>query len=92
MNPGEFAYWLQGALELNPNMLKEGMTPEQVQTIQDHLNLVFTKVTPYKSNKEETVKSLTLEDLRISNSGLSTGGHTNNAANEFFSVENKVYC
>lgn len=46
MNSEEFTYWLQGALEMNPEMLEKGMSPEQVKTIQDHLNLVFTKVTP----------------------------------------------
>ena len=46
MGKTEFVYWLQGALEMSPEMLKNGMTPQQVQTIQDHLDLVFTKVTP----------------------------------------------
>jgi len=45
MDSNNFVFWLQGAFELNPEMLKNGMTPEQVQIIQDHLNLVFTKVT-----------------------------------------------
>lgn len=31
---------------MNPEMLEKGMSPEQVKTIQDHLNLVFNKVTP----------------------------------------------
>jgi len=53
MNAEKFAYWLQGALELNPDMLEKGMTPEQAQTIQDHLNLVFNKVTPDRFKKEE---------------------------------------
>lgn len=66
MTTEEFTYWLQGALELNPNMLEEGMTPEQVQTIQDHLDLVFDKVTPDrfkvdsvvpKNNKKKNSKS-----------------------------------
>lgn len=51
MTAEDFAYWIQGALEMNPQMLKEGMTPEQVQTIQDHLDLVFDKVTPDRINK-----------------------------------------
>jgi len=46
MNSEEFTYWLQGALEMNPEMLDKGMSPQQVRTIQDHLNLVFNKVTP----------------------------------------------
>lgn len=43
MTPEQFAYWLQGYAELNPN------TPpnlDQWRQIQDHLNTVFTKVTP----------------------------------------------
>jgi hypothetical protein len=54
MNADKFAYWLQGALELNPDMLKSGMTPEQVQTIQDHLDLVFTKVTPDRMKEQSS--------------------------------------
>lgn len=46
MSPIEFAYWLQGAMELFPNVQIEGLTGQQVQVIQDHLNLVLKKVTP----------------------------------------------
>jgi hypothetical protein len=46
MDSEKFVYWLQGALEVNPEMLNNGMTPEQVQTIQDHLDLVLKKITP----------------------------------------------
>ena len=46
MDSEKFVYWLQGALELNPDMLEKGMSPAQVKTIQDHLSLVLTKVTP----------------------------------------------
>lgn len=46
MESNEFIYWLQGALEMNPEMLEKGMSPQQVKTIQDHLDLVFNKVTP----------------------------------------------
>ena len=53
MEINQFVYWLQGALELNPEMLEKGMTPEQVKTIQDHLNLVFKKVTPDRFDKVE---------------------------------------
>ncbi len=42
----EFTYWLQGAIEMNPEMLEKGMSPQQVKTIQDHLDLVFNKITP----------------------------------------------
>ena len=64
MNTEKFAYWLQGALEMNPEMLKKGMSPEQVQTIQDHLNLVFDKTTPDRFNKEEV--SFNFEDTNPS--------------------------
>jgi hypothetical protein len=73
MNAEEFAYWLQGALEMNPEMLKNGMTPEQAQTIQDHLDLVFDKVTPDRFNKNVEINVPTLRDFRIANSGPSTG-------------------
>jgi hypothetical protein len=43
MNAENFAYWMQGALELGT--LKE-LNTEQVKIVQDHLNLVFKKVTP----------------------------------------------
>ena len=46
MTPEQFAYWLQGMLEGNPNLLEEGLTPQQTKIIQDHLSLVFNKVTP----------------------------------------------
>jgi len=43
MTPEQFAYWLQGFAELT-----EGTppTPEQWQSINDHLKKVFVKVTP----------------------------------------------
>jgi len=73
MNTEEFVYWLQGALEMNPEMLKNGMRPEQVQTIQDHLDLLFDKVTPDRFNKDVEINAPTLNDFRIANSGPSTG-------------------
>ena len=39
----QFAYWLQGALELGQ---QKAMSEQQVKIIQDHLNLVLNKVTP----------------------------------------------
>jgi len=72
MSPQDFAYWLQGAFEVSPEMLEKGMTPEQVQTIQDHLNLVITKVTPNRF-EEEKKKTPTLKDLREEGSSPSTG-------------------
>lgn len=43
MSPENFTYWLRGYFELtNSNCLM----PEQIKIINDHLDLVFTKVTP----------------------------------------------
>ena len=73
MTTGEFAYWIQGALELNPDMLEKGMTPEQVQTIQGHLDLVFTKVTPDRFKKEGAVEPSPLNYDDILNPYNGTG-------------------
>lgn len=43
MDSTNFCYWLQGALEL---ARVDGLDYTQVQIIQDHLDLVFNKVTP----------------------------------------------
>ena len=43
MNAQEFCYWLQGPAELNPEWVP---SPEQWQSIKDHLQTVFVKVTP----------------------------------------------
>ena len=42
MDASQFALWLQGFAELNA----EPPTKEQWQSIREHLQLVFTKVTP----------------------------------------------
>lgn len=42
MTAEQFAYWLQGFSELNT----APPSPEQWQSIRDHLATVFTKVTP----------------------------------------------
>ena len=52
MNTENFAYWLQGYLELRED--DEPLTAKQVQIIKDHLALVFTKTTPER--KAEPVK------------------------------------
>lgn len=45
MNAQEFAYWLQGWMELeNPTNINQ----EQTQMIKDHLALVFKKETPIR--------------------------------------------
>lgn len=53
MTPENFCYWLQGFFEINrKNTLTPfiNITPLQSQEIENHLNLVFHKVTP--SNTE----------------------------------------
>lgn len=42
MDAQQFAYWLQGFAELN----EAPPTPEQWQSIREHLGTVFVKVTP----------------------------------------------
>lgn len=50
----QFAYWMQGALELG--QLKE-LNAQQVVIVQDHLNLVLRKVTPqYNVPQMPTIK------------------------------------
>lgn len=49
MTPEQFTYWLRGFLELSNS---EEFSKEQVQKIKDHLNLVFTKVTPERDKSE----------------------------------------
>lgn len=44
MTAEQFAYWLQGFTELNPDM--EQPAPEQWKSIKEHLKTVFVKVTP----------------------------------------------
>jgi hypothetical protein len=44
MNERDFVYWLQGFLELRED--KSGLTARQVSVIQDHISLVFKKITP----------------------------------------------
>jgi hypothetical protein len=51
MKPEEFAYWMQGFVELQNS--DEPPTKEQWQIIKDHLQLVFNKVTPkYSPDKK----------------------------------------
>ena len=42
MTPEQFCYWLNGFGELSPDV----PTPEQWQSIKEHLATVFNKVTP----------------------------------------------
>lgn len=50
MTPEQFAYWLQGFVELSDT---SRFTEHQTQIIKDHLALVFTKVTPERKSSED---------------------------------------
>lgn len=43
MTPENFCYWLQGYFEISHTKTLNAM---QIQVVQDHLNLIFDKVTP----------------------------------------------
>ena len=58
MNTQDFCYWLQGYFELAMTPTKEGLTPQQVEVIKEHLQLVFKKETV------KTVPDLTDEKLQ----------------------------
>lgn len=45
MSSLEFCYWLKGYFEINNN-ISDILETDQVNIIKDHLDLVFTKVTP----------------------------------------------
>lgn len=52
MTPENFCYWLQGWFELNQTIdHRNGATPETLQVMQDHLALVFNKVTPERDQE-----------------------------------------
>lgn len=67
MTPEQFAYWLQGCAELNPEM--DAPSPAQWQAIKDHLATVFVKTTPpFQINPGRSTPELTkqLQDyLRV---------------------------
>lgn len=44
MDSLQFCYWLKGYFELTDS--EQQMSAQQVQIVKDHLDLVFTKVTP----------------------------------------------
>lgn len=46
MTPENFAYWLQGFIELNGT--SDGLTAEQLDTVRRHLSLVLINVTDEK--------------------------------------------
>jgi len=44
MTPENFCYWLQGLLELSPDL--KTLTEAQTKMVRDHLGYVFTHVSP----------------------------------------------
>lgn len=65
MSPENFVYWLQGYLEIqDPSKI----TKYKVQIIQDHIDLVLTKVTPDRKEKPK-------EDFSVSDYFYSTYSH-----------------
>lgn len=71
MNSDQFVYWLQGFFEIADQ--KHNLTPQQMQIIKDHLNLVFEKKTPSYPQKitpiTRTIPNFVLgEDLKYCSS------------------------
>ncbi|WP_028627675.1 hypothetical protein [Metapseudomonas resinovorans] len=62
MTPEQFAYWLQGFAELNP----QAPTAEQWRAIRDHLNLVFKKETPVRIGPTPRIPFMPVVDDRTS--------------------------
>ena len=52
MTPDQFCYWLQGCLEMNPDLAQ--FTPEQTQMIRQHLEMVFVSM-PKEVNPRQSV-------------------------------------
>ena len=58
MNSEQFAYWLNGFVELNGDTQP---TPEQWKSITEHLGTVFVKVTPpvqFRTDKDFGIRTL----------------------------------
>lgn len=63
MTPEQFTYWLQGFFEImniGSEEDTEGIHPEQAKIIRDHLNSVFKKETPDRSEKKRSGNPLNL--------------------------------
>ncbi len=69
MTPEQFAYWMQGFAELNALP----PSPEQWQSIREHLALVFDKKTP-QFIPDRAVPDLQRDLMRAMGPGVSTGG------------------
>lgn len=61
MTSEQFAYWMQGFVELTPGMVTP--SPEQWEAIKQHLQTVFNKVTPPFQRNEQSELLRTM-DLR----------------------------
>ena len=69
MTAEQFTYWFQGFLEIqNP----ESLDKKQIMIIQDHLDLVFNKVTPNR-HLEEKKNELDGIKIRKTTSGPKQG-------------------
>jgi acyl-CoA-binding protein len=55
MTTEQFAYWMKGFFEISDS---KKLTEKQVQIIKDHLDLVFTKVTPDRNGEKEGFKKI----------------------------------
>jgi hypothetical protein len=55
VNPEQFCYWLHGFFEIACPI--DGLSPTQIATIRDHLDLVFTKVTPDRKAPKKVILS-----------------------------------
>lgn len=74
MTSEQFAYWLQGFAELNP----QAPTAEQWQAIRDHLQLVFKKETPVRvvgpNYAQPAMKPIDWDDV-VKRNGFPTNNH-----------------
>jgi hypothetical protein len=73
MTPENFCYWLQGYFELNEYKY-EPMTSNQVQTIQDHLDMVLDKKTPERYEKSWAVVKNVYCPLNTTHTGIKAQG------------------
>lgn len=61
MAPEVFVIWLKGFVDI---VVPQELTDNEWQTIKDHLQLVFTKVTPnYKEEKENLTDNVDMERM-----------------------------
>lgn len=61
MTPENFCYWLRGYIELADR--DASLSPNQIKIINDHLDLVMTKVTPAIKNSGTPIIDWCLNDM-----------------------------